>query len=133
MIKDGSSLTAWILLAAQIYCSLQTLPPPLFFTRFLFCFHSLFLTVSLTFISLRFQDHFFPACSYHFSPVFCSYPLQLLSISLFCHFSTPPLFLSFLWEGGMSYMASYRQFLQDLEEKRGWCPLQPCHLLFTSS
>lgn len=127
MIKDGSSLTAWIIWASQINCSLQTLPPPSFFTRSPLCFHSPF----LTFIHLLEVSRSFLSPSPHLTPFLFNQfsvlpPLYLfeLFLSLFISLSPPSPFLSFLWEGGMSSTAAYRQFLQDLEEKRGRCHLQ---------
>lgn len=133
MIKDGPSLTARILRSTQINCRLQTLPPPPFFTPLLFCFHSPFLNTShysfprgvkITFpLLFATISHQLPVLTHFFFQLFLS----------FCDFSVPPISFSFLWEGGMSSTAAYRQFLQDLEEKRGRCPLQPCHLSFTIS
>lgn len=117
MIKDGTSLTARIIWASQISGSLSSLPPSSLFHLF-FClfFLSLFLTTSPIFTTSCCQGSLS-------SPLFAtiSQPLYLSIFSLFCHLPVPPVSLLSGREGGMSYTAAYRQFLQDLEEKRGLC------------
>lgn len=89
VFKDGSSLTAWILQAAQINRSLQTLPPSLY---------SFSLLISQHLASVYFLDDLsLPFCCFFFLPVSSTSPLFIWFISRSCHFS---LSHSFLWEEG---------------------------------